>query len=130
VVSELVRPGGFVRSYELVEDLAKRAAATLARLGYDEADVRAGDGAASTGEAWDAIAVHAAAPRVPGPLASSLKPGGRLVLPLAKRRADVLTAFRRADDGSGNDVTLERTVIAECRFVPLLGESGFPSRDR
>ena len=130
VVSELVRPGGVVRSYELVEDLAKLAAATLARLGYDEADVRVGDGAASTGEVWDAIAVHAAAPRVPGSLASSLKPGGRLVLPLAKRRADVLTAFRRTDDGTGGNVTLERTVIAECRFVPLLGESGFPSRDR
>jgi protein-L-isoaspartate(D-aspartate) O-methyltransferase len=130
IASELVRPGGLVRSYELVEELAARAAATLARLGYAEADVRAGDGASSTGEHWDAIAVHAAAPEVPASLVASLNPGGRLVLPLAKRRADVLTAFRRTDDGAGGDVTLERTVIAECRFVPLLGQSGFPSRDR
>ena len=74
--------------------------------------------------------MHAAAPDVPGPLIAALKPGGRLVLPLAVRRADVLTVFRRADDDSEGDVKLERTVIAECRFVPLLGESGFPSRDR
>jgi protein-L-isoaspartate(D-aspartate) O-methyltransferase len=130
VIAELVRPGGLVRSYELVEALAEQAAANLARLGYSEADVRAGDGAAATGEEWDAIAVHAAAPEVPAPLIGSLKPGGRLVLPLARRRSDVLTVYRRTDDGSGDDVTLERSVIAECRFVPLLGESGFRSRDR
>ncbi|MDX6587788.1 MAG: protein-L-isoaspartate(D-aspartate) O-methyltransferase [Solirubrobacterales bacterium] len=130
VIADLVRPGGHVRSYELVEALAIRAEATLAHLGYDEAEVRWGDGAKSTGEMWDAIAVHAAAPEVPGPLIDSLKPGGRLVLPVANWRADVLTAFRRTDDGSGDDVRLEQTEIAECRFVPLLGESGFRSRDR
>ena len=130
VVAELVRPGGVVRSFELVEALAERAAKNLARLGYAEADVRSGDGAAATGEEWDAIAVHAAAPEVPAPLVASLKPGGRLVLPLARGRADLLTAYRRTDDGSSDEVTLEQNVIAECRFVPLLGESGFPSRDR
>jgi protein-L-isoaspartate(D-aspartate) O-methyltransferase len=126
VISELVRPGGLVRSYELVEALAVQAAKTLARLGYSEADVRSGDGAAATGENWDAIAVHAAAPEVPAPLISSLKPGGRLVIPLAVRRGDMLTALRRVDDDSSDEVTLERRVIAACRFVPLLGESGFP----
>src|SRR5687767_13072188 len=106
VVAELVRPGGLVRSYELVEALAEQAAANLVRLGYTEADVRSGDGAAATGEEWDAIAVHAAAPGVPAPLIGSLKPGGRLVLPIARRRADVLTVYRRTDDGSSDDVTL------------------------
>jgi len=130
VVSELVRPGGLVRSYELVEALAAQAARTLARLGYGEADARCGDGAAATGEEWDAIAVHAAAPEVPAQLVSSLKPGGRLVIPLASRRGDMLTALRRVDDDSPDEVTLERREIAACRFVPLLGESGFPSRDR
>lgn len=130
VIAELVRPGGVVRSYELVDALAARARRTLDRLGYPEVEVMTGDGAASTGEEWDAIAVHAAAPGVPGALAESLRPGGRLVVPIATRRADVLTAFRRTGDGSPGDVTLERTEIAQCRFVPLLGESGFPSRDR
>ena len=130
VIAELVRPGGTVRSYELIDPLADRARATLARLGYAEAEVLAGDGARVSTDSWDAIAVHAAAPELPAPLVKSLKPGGRLVLPLARGHSDILTAFRRTDDGSSGDVTLERTEVAECRFVPLLGDSGFASRDR
>jgi len=130
VIAELVRPGGSVRSYELIDALAHRAKKTLARLGYAEAEVLAGDGAAASAETWDAIAVHAAAPELPAPLVRSLRPGGRLVLPIAHGRSDVLTAFRRTDDGSSGDVTLESAYVADCRFVPLLGESGFASRDR
>ncbi len=130
VIAELVRPGGLVRSYEIVEELAERARETLARLGYAEAEVVAGDGAAKSDGVWDAIAVNAAAPTLPAALAESLRPGGRLVVPLARRRADVLTVFRRTDDGAAGDITLERAEIAECRFVPLTGDSGFPSRDR
>ena len=130
VIAELVRPGGCVRSYELIEDLAHRARKTLERLGYEEAEVLAGDGAAASAETWDAIAVHAAAPELPVALVDSLRPGGRLVLPIARGRSDVLTAFRRTDDGSSGDVTLDRAYVADCRFVPLLGESGFASRDR
>ena len=128
VISSLVGREGFVRSYELVPKLAERAAETLAVLGF-EAEVLTGDGAAGTADEWDAIAVHAAAPDLPMALAQALRPGGRIVLPLARGRSDVLTSFRRTDDGSG-DLALERSVIAHCRFVPLLGESGFASRDR
>lgn len=130
VIAELVRPGGSVRSYELVRELAHVAAETLERLGYAEADVRAGDGTLESDDRWDAIAVHAAAPEVPATLIASLVPGGRLVVPLATDRADVLTVFERTDDGRSGDVALEASEIAECRFVPLLGESGFRSRDR
>ena len=130
VIAELVRPGGLVRSYELVGALADRARTTLSRLGYAEAEVLAGDGASARDERWDAIAVHAAAPELPPPLVEALEPGGRLVLPIARRGADVLTAFRRIDGGGPGEVTLERVEVAECRFVPLLGESGFASRDR
>jgi protein-L-isoaspartate(D-aspartate) O-methyltransferase len=130
VAAELVGPGGLVRSYELVPELAERARATLERLGYANVEVLSGDGAVSTDETWDAIAVHAAAPQLPAPLAEALRPGGRLVLPLARGGVDVLTLLRRSDDGKSGDVAMERTVVAQCRFVPLLGESGFPSRDR
>lgn len=129
ILSLLVRPGGRVVSYELVPELAGRARKTLARLGY-QAEVLAGDGAHATGESWDAIAVHAAAPALPAGLAGALRPGGRLVLPLASGRADVLMAFRRTDDGSAVRPALEKTEIAECRFVPLLGDAGFASPER
>ena len=130
VIAELVKPRGRVRSYELVPELASEAKRTLGRLGYVGADVLAGDGGVAPGNRWDAIAVHAAAPRVPARLASALRPGGRLVVPIDTGRSDVLCVFRRVDDGSGAEVELQRTAIAECRFVPLLGESGFPSADR
>lgn len=130
VIAELVRPGGSVRSYELVPELAKCARETLGHLGYAEAEVVAGDGTGKLDEKWDAIAVHAAAPALPAQLVSSLKPGGRMVIPIATGRADVLTAFTRVDDASEPEVRLDRREIAECRFVPLLGELGFASRDR
>jgi len=130
VIAELIRPMGRIRSYEFIGELAEQARQTLERLGYVDADVVAGDGGAANGEMWHAIAVHAAAPAVPAALADSLRPGGRLVVPIATGRADVLSVFRRVDGGSGAEVELARTEIAECRFVPLLGEFGFDSADR
>jgi protein-L-isoaspartate(D-aspartate) O-methyltransferase len=130
VIAELVRAGGMVRSFEIVSELASVAAATLNDMGYAEVEVTVGDGASATDDTWDAIAVHAAAPHVPEPLIKALRPGGRLVLPIATQRADLLTALRRIDDGASGEPVLERTEIAECRFVPLTGESGFSARGR
>jgi hypothetical protein len=49
------------------------------------------------------------------------------VVPIASRRADMLTVFRRlgetADLATGEG--LEREVIGPCRFVPLIGTEGF-----
>src|SRR5690606_19588007 len=55
-----------VIAVELVPELARRAARTLERLGYTRVSVRTGDGSAGVpGEQpFDAIAVHAAAPRL------------------------------------------------------------------
>jgi protein-L-isoaspartate(D-aspartate) O-methyltransferase len=117
-----------VRSIEIVEELAERAAATLADLGYSNVEVLAGDGSGEVAgpQSVDAIAVHAAAPALPGGLVRALRPGGRLVIPIAEGGADLLVAFRRTDDGSGDEPELRRKAIAPCRFVPLIGEGGFP----
>lgn len=146
VISELVRPGGFVRSIELIAELADRARETLSRLGVEAVEVLTGDGATTGDGALDAIAVHAAAPRLPPGLARALRPapspgagadepgasrpGGRLVIPLADGGSDMLTAFRREDEGVDGEPRLARVPIAACRFVPLLGESGFSSPGR
>jgi protein-L-isoaspartate(D-aspartate) O-methyltransferase len=128
VIASLARQ---VRSIELVEELAVRAAATLAELGYTNAEVRAGDGSGEVSEpqSYDAIAVHAAAPGLPGPLARGLRPSGRLVIPIAEGDADMLTVFHRIDDGEADEPRLRGRAIAPCRFVPLLGEGGF-ARER
>jgi protein-L-isoaspartate(D-aspartate) O-methyltransferase len=117
-----------VRSIEIVDELAERAARTLAELGYSNVEVLAGDGSGEVAgpQSVDAIAVHAAAPALPGGLVRALRPGGRLVIPIAERGADLLVAFRRTDDGSGDEPELRRKAIAPCRFVPLIGEGGFP----
>ena len=118
-----------VRSIEIVDELAERAAATLAELGYSNVEVSAGDGSGEVAgpQSVDAIAVHAAAPALPGGLVRALRPGGRLVIPIAEGGADLLVAFRRTDDGSGDEPELRRRAIAPCRFVPLIGEGGFPA---
>ena len=74
---------------------------------------------------FDAIAVHATAPAAPGSLLAQLAPGGRLVVPIAAERADMLTAFRRLAPGDEGAGAFETRVIAPARFVPLIGSEGF-----
>jgi protein-L-isoaspartate(D-aspartate) O-methyltransferase len=117
-----------VVSIELVEELAERARAALTRLGYENVEVQAGDGSGEVvgRQSFDAVAVHAAAPTLPPALARALRPGGRLVIPIAEGDADMLVAYHRTDEGGSGEPELRRRPIAPCRFVPLLGEGGFP----
>jgi protein-L-isoaspartate(D-aspartate) O-methyltransferase len=118
-----------VITIERVPELAERARATLLDLGIANVEVALGDGSAGVPDRapFDAIAVHATAPGPPPTLIGQLAIGGRLVVPIASRRADMLTVFRRLGEtvdlmtGEG----LERDVIGPCRFVPLIGTEGF-----
>jgi protein-L-isoaspartate(D-aspartate) O-methyltransferase len=125
----LARLAKHVISIERIESLARGARARLGALGIENAEVRVGDGSLGASEQapFAAIAVHASAPAPPPSLLTQLKPGGRLVVPVAEHGSDVLTLFVRTEApldpvaGTG----LERRVIAPCRFVPLVGEQGF-----
>jgi protein-L-isoaspartate(D-aspartate) O-methyltransferase len=112
-----------VVSVERVSELAESAADRLRELGYANVEVIAGDASGGLPERgpFEAIAVHASAPALPEGLVSQLPPGGRLVIPIAKRGADLLTVFRRSEAGNG----LASEVIGPCRFVPLIGREGF-----
>jgi protein-L-isoaspartate(D-aspartate) O-methyltransferase len=107
-----------VYSIEIVEPLAKRAAATLRRLGYDRIHLRQGDGYRGWPEAapFDAILVTTAPRSVPAPLLKQLAPGGRLVIPVGGA-AQVLEVHRRTADG----IVVERD--AAVAFVPMTGEA-------
>ena len=126
----LARLARQVVSIERIERLAREAWIRLAELEVDNVDVRVADGSRGCPEfaPFEAIAVHATAPAPPPTLLGQLAVGGRLVIPIAERRADALTAFVRTgerldpDTGEG----LARRVIAPARFVPLVGEEGFP----
>jgi protein-L-isoaspartate(D-aspartate) O-methyltransferase len=121
---------GEVITIERVPELAERARATLADLGIANVEVVVRDGSAGLPDRapFDAVAVHAAAPGPPPTLAAQIEIGGRLVVPIASRRADMLTVFRRlgetVDAATGEG--LDRDVIGPCRFVPLIGAEGFP----
>ena len=121
----LARLAAAVTSVERIPELASRAAATLEELGVDNVEVIAGDasGGLPGRGPFDAIAVHASAPALPPGLVEALSPGGRMVIPIAERGADMLTAFRRL--GGGPEPRLERRMIGACRFVPLIGEEGY-----
>lgn len=109
-----------VYSIEIIPELAKSAAAVLERLHYDNVTVRAGDGYLGWPELapFDGIVVTAAADEVPPPLVEQLKPGAKLVIPVASPGGyqDLLVIEKQAD-GS----TTSRSVLP-VRFVPLTGD--------
>src|SRR5262245_51091558 len=115
VLAELVSR---VYSIEIIESLGKTAAQRLADLGYQNVEVKIGDGYAGWPQKapFDGIVVTAAAPHVPQALVDQLKPGGRMVIPVggdgAVQYLKVLT--KRADGG-----TDEKRVLP-VRFVPLV----------
>jgi protein-L-isoaspartate(D-aspartate) O-methyltransferase len=118
VLAELARE---VATIERVPELAASARAALEAAGYGSVEVHVGDGTLGVPERapFDAIAVAAAAPELPRPLYEQLAPGGRIVVPVGRRRAQRLELVVRSPEGPA----VLRSV--PCRFVPLLGAEGF-----
>jgi protein-L-isoaspartate(D-aspartate) O-methyltransferase len=117
----LARLAAEVLTVERHAELAQESEARLRELGITNVEVVVGDGSRGLPERapFEAIAVHATAPRPPKSLAEQLAGGGRLVIPIAQRGADMLTQYRRR----GDEIIAE--VIGPCRFVPLIGAEGF-----
>jgi len=111
-----------VFSVERVTALADQARRTLGELHIANVTILVGDGSLGWRPyaPYDAIVVAAASPDVPQPLVEQLAPGGRLLLPIGPRNAQVLTVLTKTEGGA---VTSQRLVDAI--FVPLLGKHGF-----
>ena len=109
-----------VYGIEIVEELAAGAAEVLARLGYDNVTVTAGDGYQGWPEhaPFDGIIVTAAPDEIPPPLLQQLKPGGRLVIPVGAEHGyqELLLVTVDAD---GN---MQQRSMLPVRFVPLTGD--------
>jgi protein-L-isoaspartate(D-aspartate) O-methyltransferase len=113
--------GARVVSVERVEALASAAQERLERLGY-EVHVVVGDGSLGVPDLgpYDAIAVGAAAPRLPVALARQLAPGGRLIVPIsAGMDGEQLTRLRVVDG------RWKTESLGPCRFVPLIGADAY-----
>ena len=99
-------------------ELATRGAATLARLGFANAEIHHADGSLGWPAAapYDVIVVSAAALQVPASLVDQLAEGGRMVMPVAHsqdRPQDLLLLRKRQG-------RLETTTLFPVLFVPLL----------
>jgi protein-L-isoaspartate(D-aspartate) O-methyltransferase len=104
-----------VVTIERYESLAKVAAETLAELGYDNVEVRVGDGAQGAPDRapFGGISVTATAnDEPPAALVEQLAPGAALVCPIARGRRELLVRLR---DG-------EEETVASVRFVPLVSD--------
>ena len=118
VLAEQVGRAGAVYSIEIVPELAARARATLAGLGYANVHMRAGDGYRGWPEhaPYDAVVVTAAPDHVPPALVAQLAPGGRLVIPVGLAEQELLVISRNA-----RGIETRRTIPV--RFVPFTGEA-------
>lgn len=108
-----------VYSVELLPDLVTWAESRLRALGYDNVEVREGDGFWGwPGKApFDVVIVKEAVPSVPEPLLAQLAPGGRLVAPIGPAVGQQwLTLVRKGEDGR---VRMRR--VLPVRFSPLQG---------
>ena len=113
----LARCAARVVTIERHERLAEQARATLAELGFDNVEVRVGDGTEGAPDSgpFGAIVVTAAADAGPPPkLLRQLLPHAPLVCPVRIDGREMLYRFR---DG-------EREPVVPVRFVPLVGEAG------
>lgn len=119
----LAQLAGQVFSVERVPALLDKARVVLREAGVRNVSLLSGDGTLGWREyaPYDAILVTAASPTVPEPLAAQLAEGGRMLIPLGGREAQVLTVITRRGD------TFARQDVAPARFVPLLGRHGWDS---
>jgi protein-L-isoaspartate(D-aspartate) O-methyltransferase len=110
-----------VFSVERVPGLAQSARGALDAAGIRNVTILIGDGTLGWRPfaPYDAILVSAASPEVPTPLVEQLADGGRMVIPLGDRVTQTLMLFER--DGQA----LHQRMLADVRFVPLVGEHGF-----
>jgi protein-L-isoaspartate(D-aspartate) O-methyltransferase len=105
--------------------LAAAARRRLAGLGFDNVYVRTGDGSAGWPEfaPFDAILAAAGGPAIPQALKEQLDIGGRLVMPVGARDEEQrLVKVTRVDA-----TRFEEEDLGAVRFVPLIGQHGWPS---
>src|SRR2546426_7054316 len=111
-----------VYAIERLGELAREAHARLRELGIYNATVKAFDGTLgwNANAPYDGILVAAGGPRVPDPLVSQLKNGGRLgILRVETRESQKLVRALKTESG----YKLEEH--GPCQFVPLIGQHGW-----
>ena len=107
-----------VYTIEYLAPLGEAARKRLAELGYNNVEVKIGDGYQGWPERqpFDAILVTAASEEVPQALLDQLKPGGRLVIPVGPQAETQMLQLLEKD--SKGKISRRNTIPV--RFVPLV----------
>jgi protein-L-isoaspartate(D-aspartate) O-methyltransferase len=113
-----------VFSVERIAALAAKARKILDQLNYYNVAIRVGDGSYGWKEEapFDAIITTAAVPEIPAYLVEQLAVGGRLIAPVGNRNVQELYKVIRL---SKNTQDIKKEELGGCRFVSLIGESGW-----
>jgi protein-L-isoaspartate(D-aspartate) O-methyltransferase len=106
-----------VFTIEIVPELAHRAKNLLEQLGYKNIQVKHGDGYQGWPEKapFDAIIVTCSPTKIPQPLKSQLKEGGRMVIPVGYPETGQELYLIRKE----NERLIEKAVLP-VRFVPMV----------
>jgi protein-L-isoaspartate(D-aspartate) O-methyltransferase len=108
--------------------LAETARQRLRELGFDNVEIRVGDGTLGWPQAqpFDVIIVTAGGPKVPTELREQLAVGGRLIIPVGEslHRQSLVKVVR---DGPAD---YREEDLADVAFVPLIGEAGWNGSER
>jgi protein-L-isoaspartate(D-aspartate) O-methyltransferase len=115
VLAEIARE---VHTIEIVPELAARSRVVLRELGYDNVQIRQGDGYLGWPEhaPFDAIVVTAAPDHVPPALLDQLAVGGRMVIPVGTGEQE-MRVIRKTARG----IVEQRTLRVQ--FVPLVRDT-------
>jgi len=114
VLASLVKQ---VYSLEIIKALADQAKTRLKELGYNNIEVRSGDGyhGWAAHAPFDAIIVTAASEKIPPPLIDQLKPGGNLIIPVGQQyQTQQLVVVEKNFNG-----LIKTKQILPVSFVPL-----------
>jgi len=109
-----------VFTIEIIEPLGINAKQRLSRLGYDNVQVKIGDGYYGWEEhaPFDAIIVTAAASHIPPPLLNQLKKDGKMIVPVGTPfMTQQLLLVNKQHDGK-----IVSQQILPVRFVPVTGK--------
>jgi protein-L-isoaspartate(D-aspartate) O-methyltransferase len=102
--------------------LTEAAREKMRALGYDNVELKTGDGSAGWPDQapFDAIIVSAGVPRIPEALKSQLAIGGRLVIPVGPMDEQRLVRLTRTPKAS-----FEQNDLGAVLFVKLIGAGGW-----
>lgn len=118
----LAELAGKVFSVERIEVLAKDAEKILDEMGYDNIQIKRGDGTLGWQDfaPFNKIVVTASAEKAPEPLLQQLDKNGKMVMPVGPRFTQGLLVLEKDSIGS-----VTQKYICGCTFVPLIGEYGW-----